>query len=113
MKLLLTDKNIVFDFGNDIVYAKGGTENGGLQECPKDEATHIWNKETNTACMSDEKISGIRIIEVDKIPDEVKIEEYKYENGKFVINENYVPYVSIEDRIFALEDMVNMLLLNS
>ena len=42
---------------------------------------------------------------------EVKEQEYKYVDGAFVVNEEFVPYVSSEERIAMLEDMVNMLLL--
>lgn len=108
MKVLLNEKNVVFDFGEDIVFAKGGATDGGLQECTETEATHIWNREKNMACMAGMEI---RMIEVAEIPEEVKAEEYKYVDGAFIINEEYVPYVSPDERIAALEDMVNMLLM--
>ena len=108
MKVLLNEKNVVFDFGEDIVFAKGGAIDGGLQECTEAEATHIWNREKNMACMAGMEI---RMIEVAEIPEEVKTEEYKYVDGAFIINEEYVPYVSPDERIAALEDMVNMLLM--
>ena len=108
MKLLLKEDNVVFDFGEDIVFAKGGAPDGGLQECAEAEATHIWNREKNMACMNN---GEIKMVEVAEIPAEVKAEEYKYVDGKFVINEDFVPYVSPEDRVAALEDMVNMLLM--
>ena len=108
MKVLLNKENVVFDFGKDIVFAKGGAPDGGLQECAEAEATHIWNREKNMACMNN---GEIKMVEVAEIPAEVKTEEYKYANGAFVINEEFVPYVSEQDRIAALEDMVNMLLM--
>lgn len=108
MKVLLNENNVVFDFGEDIVFAKGGAPDGGLQECAEAEATHIWNREKNMACMAGMEI---RMIEVAEVPAEVKEQEYKYVDGKFVINEDFVPYVSPEDRVAALEDMVNMLLM--
>ena len=108
MKVLLNKENVVFDFGKDIVFAKGGAPDGGLQECTEAEATHIWNREKNMACMAGMEI---RMVEVADIPAEVKTEEYKYENGTFVINEEYVPYVSPEDRIAMLEDVMNEMLL--
>lgn len=108
MKVLLKENNVVFDFGEDIVFAKGGAADGGLQECAESEATHIWNREKNMACMAHREIT---MIEVAEIPEEVKAEEYKYVDGKFVINEEFIPYVSPEDRVAALEDMVNMLLM--
>jgi hypothetical protein len=111
MKILLNEENIVFDFGEDIVFAKGGAPDGGLQECAEAEATHIWNREKNIACMANKEISGITMIEVDNIPEEVEVEKYKYENGNFIINEDYIEYHSEQERIAALEDMVNMLLL--
>lgn len=109
--LVRVEDNVLFDFGEDIVFAKGGAPDGGLQECTQEEATHIWNKEKNVAYMADEKLSGLKLIEVAEIPEEVKEQEYKYIDGEFVENEEYVPYVSDEARIEALEDMVNMLLL--
>ena len=108
MKVLLNENNVVFDFGEDIVFAKGGAPDGGLQECTEAEATHIWNREKNMACMAHREIT---MIEVDEIPTEVKEQEYKYVDGAFVVNEEFVPYVSSEERIAMLEDMVNMLLL--
>lgn len=108
MKVLLNENNVVFDFGEDIVFAKGGAPDGGLQECAEAEATHIWNREKNMACMAHREIT---MIEVDEIPAEVKEQEYKYVDGAFVVNEEFVPYVSSEERIAMLEDMVNMLLL--
>ena len=108
MKVLLNEEKVVFDFGEDIVFAKGGAADGGLQECAEAEATHIWNREKNMACMNN---GEIKMVEVDTIPEEVKAQEYKYVDGAFVVNEDYVPYISPEDRIAALEDMVNWLLL--
>lgn len=111
MKLLVKDNNVIFDFGEDIIFAKPGAEDGGLMPCEETEATHIWNREKNMACMANKEISGITMIEVDSIPKEVEAEKYKYENGNFIVNEDYVEYHSEEERIAALEDMVNMLLL--
>lgn len=107
MKVLVNKENVVIDFGEDIVFAKGGAEDGGLQECAKEEATHIWNRTVNTACMANQEI---KMIEVEEIPEEVEEEKYKFVDGAFVINEEFVPYVSPEDRIAMLEDMMNMLL---
>lgn len=108
MKVLVNKENVVFDFGEDIVFAKGGAPDGGLQECVKEEATHIWNRTANTACMNDGEIT---MVEVESIPEEVKAHEYKYVDGEFIVNEDFVPYVAPEERIAMLEDMVNMLLL--
>lgn len=108
MKVLLNKDNVVFDFGKDIVFAKGGAPDGGLQECTEVEATHIWNREKNMACMAGGEIT---MIEVAEMPAEVKAEEYKYVDGAFVVNEEYVPYVSPEDRIAMLEDVINEMLL--
>lgn len=109
--LVRQEDNVIFDFGNDIIFAKPGAEDGGLMPCTETEATHIWNREKNIACMADVKISGIKMIEVEDIPEYVETEKYKYVDGAFVENENYVEYHSEQDRISALEDMVNMLLL--
>ena len=108
MKVLLNENNVVFDFGEDIVFAKGGAPDGGLQECAEAEATHIWNREKNMACMAHREIT---MVEVDSIPEEVEESKYKYVNGEFVVNEDFVEYHSDEERIAALEDMVNMLLM--
>ena len=109
MKVLIKkEDNVVFDFDNDIVYAKGGAADGGLQECAKEEATHIWNREKNMACMNN---GDIIMVEVETIPEDVKTEEYKYIDGEFVVNEDFVPYVSPEDRIAILEDAFNAMLL--
>ena len=106
MKVLLNKENVVFDFGEEIEFAKGSSY--GLQKCSQEEATHIWNIEKNTACMNDGEFT---LVEVAEIPEGVKEQEYKYVDGEFVVNEDYVPYISDADRIAALEDMVNMLLL--
>lgn len=111
MKVLLNEKNVVFDFGKDIVFAKGGAPDGGLQECAEAEATHIWNREKNTACMANKELSGITMIEVAEIPEGVEAEKYKYIDGEFLENEEYVEYHSEQERIEALEDIVNMLLM--
>ena len=108
MKVLLNENNVVFDFGEDIVFAKGGAPDGGLQECTEAEATHIWNREKNMACMAHREIT---MIEVTEVPEGVEAEKYKYVDGAFVINEEYVPYVSPEDRIAMLEDVINEMLL--
>lgn len=108
MKVLLNENNVVFDFGEDIVFAKGGAPDGGLQECAEAEATHIWNREKNMACMNNGEIT---MVEVKEIPEELETEKYKYIDGEFVINEDFVEYHSDEERIAALEDMVNMLLM--
>ena len=108
MKVLLNKENVVFDLGEDIIFAKGGAEDGGLQECPQEEATHIWNREKNMACMNDGEIT---LVEVAEVPEEVKENEYKYVGGAFVANEDYVPYISPEERIAMLEDVINEMLL--
>ena len=51
------------------------------------------------------------MIEVAEVPEGVEAEKYKYVDGAYVENENNVEYHSEQDRISALEDMVNMLLL--
>lgn len=54
----------------------------------------------------------VDVNQVDEIPDFVEREKYCYTEEKgFYKNENWVPYYSTEDRIAALEDVVNMLLL--
>lgn len=111
MKLLVNKENVVSDFGNDIIYAKPGAEDGGLMPCSESEATHIWNREKNVAYMTNKEISGIIMIDVENIPEKVVPLKYKYVNSEFVENEDYVEYHSEEDRISALEDMINMLLL--
>lgn len=111
MKVLLKENGVIFDFGEDIVFAKPGAEDGGLMPCAEAEATHIWNKEKNTACMAKFEISGITMVEVEEIPEYVEAEKYKYVDGKFVENEDYVEWHSEQERITALEDMMNMLLM--
>ena len=108
MKVLLNKEKVLFDFGEDIVYAKGGAPDGGLQKCNKSEATHIWNRTANTAVMNDGEFT---MVEVAEIPEGVKAHEYKYVNGAFVENEDFVPYVSPEERIAMLEDVINEMLL--
>ena len=108
MKVLVNKENVVFDFGEDIIFAKGGAPDGGLQECAKEEATHIWNRTANMAVMNDGEIT---MLEVAEVPAEVKAHEYQFVDGAFVVNKDFVPYVSQEERVAMLEDMVNMLLL--
>lgn len=45
------------------------------------------------------------------VPEGVVPARYCYDGKEFTKNENYVEHYSEEDRISALEDMVNMLLL--
>ena len=53
-----------------------------------------------------------KIYEVEKIPENISEAKYCYTEEKgFYKNENYREYYSEEDRISALEDMVNMILL--
>lgn len=111
MKLLTNNDNVVIDFGENIIYAKPGAEDGGLMLCDKSDATHIWNREKNIAYMANQELSGISMFEVDKIPEEVVPQQYKYVNNEFIINEDYTPYVSPEERLTMLEDVVNMILL--
>ena len=105
MKLLINKDNVVVDFGEEIVFAKGNSY--GLTQCPQEEATHIWNIDKNVAYMNDGETI---MLDIENIPP-IQPYEYKYINGMFVINEDYKPYISDEERISALEDMVNMLLL--
>ena len=108
MKLLINEKNVIFDFGEDIIFAKPGAEDGGLMPCEEAEATHIWNREKNTACMAHREIT---MLEVTEIPEWVETDKYKYADGEFVNNEDYVEYHSDAERISALEDMMNLMLM--
>jgi hypothetical protein len=105
MKLLINKDNVVIDFDEEIVFAKGNSF--GLVPCEQEEATHIWNVGKNVAYMNDGETI---MVDIENIPP-IQTYEYKYVNGEFVINEDYTPYVSDTERIAALEDMVNMLLL--
>jgi len=107
MKVLLNKENVVFDFGEDIIFAKGGAEDGGLQPCGQAEATHIWNREKNTAVMNNDEFV---LVEVDEIPEGVKEYEYKYIDGEFVINEDYKPYVSPEEMLSENTEVLDILL---
>ena len=108
MKILLKENGVVFDFGEDIVFAKPGAEDGGLMPCEEAEATHIWNKEKNIACMAHQEIT---MIEVETIPSNVEPEKFKYVDGEFVENEDFTEWHSEEERLSALEDMMNMMLM--
>ena len=88
MKLLLNDENIIFEILEEITYAKAGGANGGLQVCNESEATHIWIIEKNLAYMANVEKFGMRIIEVDEVPEHVTESNYKYENGEFI---EYMP----------------------
>jgi hypothetical protein len=111
VKVLLNKNNVVYDFGKDIVFAKPGAEDGGLIICEEAEATHIWNREKNTAVMSNSELSGLTMIEVEEVPEEIERNRYKYVDGEFVIDEEYVPYVPMEERVAMLEDVINEMLL--
>lgn len=108
MKLLINENNVVFDFGEDIIFAKPGAEDGGLMLCGEDEATHIWNREKNSACMAHREIT---MLEVTEIPEWVEADKYKYVDGEFVENEDYIERHSDTERISALEDMMNLMLM--
>lgn len=58
------------------------------------------------------EINKINMYEVEEIPKGIQEHKYCYTEEKgFYKNENYIQYYSNEERISALEDMVNMLLL--
>lgn len=51
----------------------------------------------------------VKVHEVEEIPEGVTVEKYCYTEGEgFYKNPNYQEYISIEDRVSALEDMMNM-----
>lgn len=78
MKLILNDIGVIMEIGEQIVFAKHNPLTGGLGECDKEEATHIWNIETNIAYMVD-----TTMVELEEVPEEVKRFEYKYIDGIF------------------------------
>lgn len=50
-----------------------------------------------------------KVCEVEEIPEGVTQSKYCYTEGEgFYKNPNYQEYISIEDRVSALEDMMNM-----
>lgn len=48
--------------------------------------------------------------EVEIVPEEVTAIKYCYKDGTFSLNPNYREFYSDEERVSALEDVVNMLL---
>ena len=63
----------------------------------------------NIAYAPDEEFN---IYQVNNVPSEVVEQKYCYtENGGFTTNPNYVYYYSDEERLSALEDMVDMILM--
>ena len=50
------------------------------------------------------------IYEIESIPEEVKPIQYTYIDGVFSIDSEYRQYYSLEEKISALEDVVNSLL---
>ena len=107
MFIILNSSNIIIDICEDVRYAKPGNVDGGLQETSIEEATHIWNFTDNVAYMKNDVV----LKEIDSIPEDFEPGKYKYINEEIILNEEYIPYVSLESRIAALEDIVNMLLL--
>jgi len=51
------------------------------------------------------------VYEIKEVPLNIKAEEYCYDGKEFTKNPNYIEYYSEEDRISALEDIVNMILI--
>lgn len=52
---------------------------------------------------------GFQLVEGVTLPDDYESGAYFYENGEFVLNEEWEPYVSTEDRIAELEAQNEML----
>lgn len=82
MRIILNDEGVIFEAGNNIVFAKHNPLTGGLGVCTKEEATHLWNLDTNTAYMADTPM-----LELNEVPEEVVPFEYKYIEGEFIKNE--------------------------
>lgn len=92
MKYIITaneDKRIT-----DISTSIGYETNGNI----------ILDNGTQIACFRE-----VQVHEVEEIPEGVTVEKYCYtEEEGFYKNSNYQEYISIEDRVSALEDMMNM-----
>lgn len=50
--------------------------------------------------------NGFELVEDVTIPEDYESGKYFYENGEFILNEEWKPYVSPEDRISALEKQI-------
>lgn len=92
---ILTDKdNVIINISGTLDYQSNG------------------NPLINEGKLAIAKILVNKIYEVKEIPNNVSEARYCYTEEKgFYKNENYREYYSEEERISALEDMVNMLLL--
>lgn len=76
----------------------------------RQEWTNYYLVNNDTLAIPEQFVTAV--YEVVDVPTNIEPEKYCYnESDGFYKNENYAPYYSPEDRIAALEDMVNMLLL--
>ena len=92
MKLVVSNEGLILSIGEKIIFTK--IISGSHRECPKVEATHILNKETQEAFMLDRN----DIIELDEIPSEIEPKIYKYINGSFIMQPKTEP-INITDII--------------
>lgn len=75
-----------------------------------DEVIEKWriaDEENNLMCYWID--GGFQLVEGVTLPDDYESGAYFYENGEFVLNEEWEPYVSPEERIAELEAQNEML----
>lgn len=73
-------------------------------------------KETNYYLVNNDSLAiptefVTEVYENVEVPERITVERYCYDGNEFYKNLSYKEYYSEEDRIEALEDMVNMLLM--
>lgn len=79
MKIVIGEENNIILAGENIVFAKGGAPDGGLQICEQSEATDIWDLDKNLACAI-----NYEIIELEEVPKDITYVKYKYTNNEFI-----------------------------
>ncbi len=85
MYLILDGRNVIVDIVEEAVITDRGIETSGT----------IYAKGLD-----------LSILEVSEVPSGVVPQEYKYEDGQFKINEDYVQYDTTEDKIISLQDQI-------
>lgn len=93
MKILLDGRKIVA-YGNEITFDRFENESFEKWRILVDDSMYY---------MID---NGFTLIEGVTLPPDYVGEKYFYEDGEFVLNEEWKPYISTEERITQLEEQV-------
>lgn len=97
MQMLIKNTRIVV-VGEEIIY--GFTDDYE----PDVEKWKVYNPSTNSVCFWID--GGFTLVNDVTIPSDYQNGKYFYENGEFVLNKEWRPFVSTEKRVAQLEEQV-------